>query len=104
MSTERLHQLFVLNVCLQMFDGIATYQGMQFHWGEGNPLLLSWMPLLGIGPTLLLFKAKACAFLILLRRLGARPVVQDSLVILAAVYGMFSFVPWLTRIVSLLYA
>ena len=103
MSSVRLHQLFLLNLCLQMFDGIATYQGLRHHWSEGNPLLNSWMPYLGTGATLLLFKAKACGFLVILRRLAERPFVYESFVALATVYGFFSFIPWMTRIVSLLY-
>jgi hypothetical protein len=99
---ERLHQLFLLNICLQVFDGVATYQGLLWHWDEGNPLLVATMPYLGVGPTLALFKAKACAFLLLLRRLGNRPLVHESLIVLAILYTMLSFVPWLTRIVSLL--
>lgn len=100
---ERVHQLFLLNLCLQMFDGVATYQGLRFHWSEGNPLLISWMALIGIGPTLLLFKANACGFLVLLRRFGAQPLAHGAFLVLACVYTVFSFVPWVTRIVSLLY-
>jgi hypothetical protein len=102
MPEERLHQLFLLNICLQVFDGVATYQGLLWQWNEGNPLLLAAMPYLGVGPTLALFKAKACAFLLLLRRLGSRPLVYESLVVLATLYTFLSFIPWLTRIVSLL--
>ncbi len=103
MASERVHQLFLLNLCLQMFDGVATYQGV-LHWGEGNPLLLSWMALIGIGPALLIFKAKACGLLVVLRRFGGRRVVHHAFVALAAVYTTFSFIPWITRLVSLLYA
>jgi hypothetical protein len=102
MSPERLHQLFVLNLALQVFDGVATYQGILLHWGEGNPLLVASMPYFGVTTTLLLFKAKACGFLVLLRQLQARQFVYESLVVLASVYAFFSFIPWLTRIVSLL--
>ena len=102
MERSRLHQLFLLNVCLQMFDGMATYQGLLYHWNEGNPLLLATMPYLGVGTTLLLFKAKACGFLIVLRRLGERPLVYESLVVLATVYTFLSFIPWMTRLLSLL--
>jgi hypothetical protein len=101
-SRERVHELFLLNLCLQLFDGVATYQGLRFHWSEGNPLLLSWMALIGIGPTLLLFKAKACAFLVVLRRFAGQPFVHGAFVVLACIYTVFSFVPWMTRIVSLL--
>jgi len=99
--SQRLYQLFLLNICLQMFDGIATYQGVRLHWSEGNPLLLNLMPYLGLGTTLLLFKAKACGFLLVLRRLDTRPLVCESMVVLAAVYTFFSFIPWMTRLLSL---
>ena len=56
---------------------------------------------LQLGTTLLLFKAKACGFLLLLRRLDARPLVCESMVVLAAVYTFFSFIPWMTRLLSL---
>jgi len=52
MDTKRLHQLFLLNLCLQLFDGVATYEGLRHHWAEGNPILVSWMPYLGAGGTL----------------------------------------------------
>ena len=102
METKRLHQLCLLNLCLQVFDGIATYQGLQHHWAEGNPILASWIPYLGAGGTLLLFKAKACGFLVILRRLANEPFVYESFVVVATVYTFFSFIPWLSRIVSLL--
>jgi hypothetical protein len=104
MSSDRLHQLFLLNIALQLFDGVATYQGLRFHWAEGNPILLASMPYLGVGTTLLLFKAKACGFLVLLRRLGEREFVRESLVVLATVYAFLSFVPWMSRLLSLLSA
>ena len=99
-TLTRLHQLFLLNLALQLFDGVATYQGFHF-WGEGNPVLLSVIPYLGVGATLMVFKAKACGFLVLLRRLGHRPFVYESLVVLATVYTCFSFLPWMTRFLSL---
>jgi hypothetical protein len=104
MAPDRLHQLFLLNVSLQLFDGVATYQGLRFNWAEGNPLLLASMPYLGVGTTLLLFKAKACGFLVVLRRLAGRPFVAESLVALATVYVALSFIPWMSRLMSLLLA
>jgi hypothetical protein len=101
MSPERLHQLFVLNVALQIFDGVATYQGLHLAWGEGNPLLVASLPYFGVTSTLLLFKAKACGFLFLLRQAPGSGFVYDSLVVLASVYTFFSFIPWMTRLVSL---
>jgi hypothetical protein len=104
MTAERIHQLFLLNLALQLFDGVATYQGLRFHWTEGNPLLLNSFPYLGVGATLLLFKAKACGFLLILRRLAGAPFVYESFVILATAYTFFSFLPWMFRILSLLSA
>lgn len=101
--SDRLHQLFLLNICLQMFDGVATYHGVRLYWQEGNPILLAAIPVLGLGQTLLLFKSKACLFLILLRRVGSHTMVQASLAMLAAVYVTFSFIPWMTRLLSLLW-
>jgi hypothetical protein len=100
----RLHQLFLLNIALQLFDGVATYQGLRLHWCEGNPLLAATMPALGIGSTLLLFKAKACGFLVLLRRAGERslPYVQESFIAIATAYTFLSFLPWMSRLLSLL--
>ena len=102
MYPARLHQLFLLNLALQVFDGVATYQGLRLNWGEGNPLLVASMPYFGVTSTLLLFKAKACGFLVLLRQLKGGEFVQESLVVLACAYTFFSFIPWLTRLVSLL--
>lgn len=102
-SENRLHQLFLLNLVLQLFDGIATWQG-HFLWGEGNPVLLTLMEWLGVGFTLVLFKAKACAFLVVLRRCWRYREAYDALLVLAICYGTFSFLPWLVRFVSLMRA
>src|SRR5438067_11172995 len=50
-----------------------------------------------------LFKAKACGFLVILRRLGDQPFVHEALVVLATVYTFFSFIPWMSRLLSLLF-
>jgi hypothetical protein len=100
-DNDRIHQLFLLNLSLQLFDGVATYQGFRL-WGEGNPILLAMIPTLGVLTTLLLFKAKACGFLVVLRRLGHRPLVYESMIVLATVYAFFSFIPWMFRLLLLL--
>ena len=43
-----VHQLFLLNVALQIFDGVATYFGLTTRWNEGNPLLGAAMAQLGV--------------------------------------------------------
>jgi hypothetical protein len=100
-SEKRLHQLFVLNVALQLFDGMATWQGLTL-WGEGNPMMEVVMGSLGVGLALLLFKAKACALLVILRRCWRYREAYDALLVLAGCYTVFSFVPWMVRFVSLL--
>ena len=98
---QTLHELFLLNVALQLFDGVATYHGMPL-WGEGNPLVRGVIPYLGAGLTLLLSKQLACGLLVILRRLEGRPFVVGSMAGLATVYGVFSFLPWMQRFLSLL--
>jgi hypothetical protein len=102
-SEARLHQLFLLNLALQLFDGVATWQGFAF-FGEGNPLLVRLLPYLGIGVTVLLFKVKACGFLVVLRRCWQRREAHAALALLATFYGVFSFTPWMVRLVSLMRA
>jgi hypothetical protein len=98
-STALIHQLFLLNISLQLFDGVATYQGVHL-WGEGNPWIHETMGLLGVGPALLLWKAKACGCLVLARRMQAHAAV-GVLGVSAVVYGVLSFVPWMHRFLSL---
>ncbi len=103
-TERRVHELFLLNIALQLFDGVATYQGLQHRFMEGNPLLVALLPIYGTAGTLLVAKAKACGLLVFLRRLGGQRMVPDALVMTAATYGCLSFVPWLTRLASLLSA
>jgi hypothetical protein len=98
-----VHQLFLLNLLLQVFDGLATYHGVG-SWGEGNPIIHETMLSLGIGPALLLFKAKACGYLVLIRRLRAPRVAIGGLAFVAVVYATLSFFPWMMRLGTLLVA
>ena len=67
MPGRQLHELFLLNLALQLFDGIATHHGLR-SWQEGNPVIRAAMQALGNEQALLLFKAQACGWLVLLRR------------------------------------
>jgi hypothetical protein len=97
---SRLHELFVLNVALQLFDGVATWQG-HWIWGEGNPVVHVVMSSMGVGAALVFFKAKACAFLVILRRCWRYREAYDALLVLAVFYTTFSLIPWLTRFLSI---
>jgi hypothetical protein len=104
MSTSSpLAQLLQLNVALQLFDGVATYHGLA-TWGEANPLLRGAMATMGATPALLLFKAKACGYLILLRRSRSARCAQVGLTVTAIAYGLFSFAPWMARFGSLVFS
>ncbi len=101
-SSRAVHHLFLLNIALQVFDGIATYVAVGTPAGEGNPLLAAAMTHLGIGTALVLFKLKACGCLLLLRRMSGHALVGLSFAGLAATYTAFSFVPWMSRILEML--
>ncbi len=96
-----IYDLFLLNIALQLFDGVATYQGLRCGFQEANPLLRSTFALLGIETTLILFKAQACGVLFLLHRYRHRHSVQLALAIVAAVHLLFSFLPWTAKLLSL---
>jgi hypothetical protein len=101
-KAQVVHQLFLLNITLQLFDGAATYFGVRHPWYEANPLIATFMTQMGIGAALLLFKGGACAALLLLRSLGTRPLAMHALATVAAVYGALSFVPWTAKNLTLL--
>jgi hypothetical protein len=96
-----LYRLLLLNLALQLFDGVATYQGLRIGVREANPILLAAFGLLGVGPTLLLFKAKACGLLVLLHSTAPKRVGVTVLRALAAVYCVFSLGPWLGKFASM---
>ncbi len=98
----RTYDLFLLNIALQLFDGMATYQGLQLGWKEANPLLEFAFAQLGLGPSLLLFKANACVLLFALNRIGGYPWVSPSLALVAAAYIALSLFPWLIVFLKLL--
>jgi hypothetical protein len=98
----RVYDLFVLNIALQLFDAVATYQGLQFGCGEANPLLRDAFELFGVLPALLQFKAVACGLLFLMNRHATHAVVATGLAATAGAYSVFSLCPWLGRFAALL--
>jgi hypothetical protein len=99
---RRIYDLFVLNITLQLFDAVATYQGVMMGAKEANPILVNAFHFFGIGPALLLFKAKACGLLFLLSRNQQHRLVVPALSFLAGVYVSLSLVPWLTKFSAML--
>jgi hypothetical protein len=96
-----LYRLLILNLALQLFDGVATYQGLRMGFREANPILIAAFDFLGVLPALLLFKAKACGLLVLLHRATPARVGITVLRALAAIYCVLSLGPWLGKFVSL---
>ena len=86
--------LLLLNLGLQVFDGIATYAGLRLGFGEGNPLLAGAMTNLGPALALGLTKLSACACLLGVWHARRARLALPALVIAAAVYATCSLAPW----------
>jgi hypothetical protein len=96
-----LGKLLLLNLLLQLFDGVATYQGLAVGFREANPLLVRAFLWLGPGSTLFTVKAAACGLLLLLHQTAPPRLGVPVMRFLAAVYCLFSLGPWLGKFVSL---
>ncbi len=94
---RRVYDLFVLNIALQLFDAVATYQGLQIGCREANPLLNNAFASFGVLPALLLFKAVACGLLFLMNRHPSHELVPGALTTTAGVYSALSLCPWLGK-------
>lgn len=94
-TTERwLLALFLLNIALQAFDGVATYSGLRSGFGEGNPLLAHAMEAFGLVATLLVAKLSACVLLAVLWVNRRSPLALPGFALTAAVYASCSLGPW----------
>ena len=84
-------------IVLQVSDGLLTYAAVSVFGtaAEGNPLIQTWMHLIGAGPTLLGAKLLASGCGIALYSLG----VKKTLAALTALYAVAAVGPWL-RILS----
>lgn len=93
---ETVPRLVLLNLVLQAFDGLATYQGLSLGIQEGNPMMRSAMMHWGVAETLLGTKGAACLTLPLFLLVRPRHLSVWALALIAGVYLTLSFVPWLT--------
>ena len=96
-SSLQLAILVVLNLALQLFDGVATYIGWQQH-GEMNPILSAGFDHFGAGPTLFVAKATAILFVFVLASTPRRSLATGGLALTLTAYTVFSFVPWAQRL------
>ncbi len=101
-ARRRLVELFVLNVLLQLFDAVATYQGLRIGLEEANPILVAAFQRIGTAPALIAVKSLACALLCLLVSYRHHPIVVPSLKFLAASYVVMSLFPWMAKFLGLL--
>jgi Domain of unknown function (DUF5658) len=90
-----VYQLFLLNIVLQLFDGVATYGGLHLGAREANPLLRQTFAVWGIGIGVALSKGLATVLLVLIYRLAAVQVATCALAVSAACYSVCSLFPWL---------
>jgi hypothetical protein len=102
MPGAQLHELLLLNLVLQLFDGVATVHGLRC-WDEGNPLIRAAMETLGPMQALMLAKAQACGSLLIIRRAAAPALAGWVLAAGAGMYLGLSFVPWMIRLLSLVH-
>ena len=86
--------LVLVNVALQLFDGVATYVGLRAGFGEGNPLVASMVGAVGPGSALVLAKVEACACVVAVWRLGRSRLAAPALTLTAVAYVVFSLAPW----------
>ena len=87
-------------MALQLFDGVATYQGLTMGFQEANPVLIRAFEHIGVLQTLALYKAYACGLLVVLHRVTPPRLGILILRSLAAVYCVFSLGPWLGKFAS----
>ena len=80
-------------VVLQCADGIITFHAVTAFGvtAEGNPLLATWIVMIGAGPALLGAKLVACGCAALLHRCGHYRILGG----LALLYVVLAIGPWL---------
>ena len=79
-------------VVLQVADGLMTYAavGIFGPQAEGNPLIVTWMAMLGYGPALFGAKMLACGCGVVLYTCGVNRVLAG----LTALYLFGAVMPW----------
>jgi uncharacterized membrane protein len=83
---------FILNVLLQVFDGVLTYGVLHLGVSEANPLVNSAIAQWGTAWGLIYWKTLACVLLLLIFALRHKrqALTIRALTLTATVYGCFS--------------
>ena len=103
-SEDFLYYLLLLNLGLQIWDGLATYLGVQLGVPEGNPLLRGWMGGWGVGWAVVGAKIASCGLLVFLHSLGDLFMSRVAMTFTAGLYFSLSFVPWVLVLLRRLWA
>lgn len=94
------HRLFLVNIGLQVCDGLLTSFALSLGFQEGNPLIQATIDCWGPGWGITVWKAEACGMLVLLRGLARYPAAVVALAVTAGSYLVLSVLPWLGVLVS----
>ncbi len=89
-----LQFLFLINIALQVVDGLATYYGLAEGVDEGNPVVRICIEYIGVGWALVSVKGVACALVLSLRTVANSALVVWGLIVTAVSYVLLSLVPW----------
>ena len=92
-----LATLVVLNLAAQLFDGIATYIGVE-RFGELNPLLRLGFAQWGVETTLVVAKLTCIVLILAMAGVPRRRLATAGLSVTLSAYVLFSFVPWTWRL------
>ena len=95
-----LGQLLIVNLLLQLFDGLASYQIISAGVPEENPVVASYIAIWGLFGGLLYSKFIGCALVVLIFMLRHKVevIVAQGLTVLAYLYsflGVFLMVKML---------
>jgi hypothetical protein len=91
--------LILLNIGLQVFDGLASYKGVQLGIPEGNPWVVFLTEQWGLEWALFVLKGGVCAILLAMSGLRHHPWISVGLAITAALYFVVSFLSWILFLV-----
>jgi len=85
-----LRDLLILNLTLQVFDGLFSYQAFSLGAAEANPFVSAAIANWGVTYGLLYKKALACAllFLIFAFRHSLPSLTRRGLIVTASAYGL----------------
>jgi uncharacterized protein DUF5658 len=96
-----IRALVLVNLVLQLYDGLATYVGLHAGFAEGNPILVWALGQLGPASALFLFKLQACLCLLAIWLARRSWITAPALALCAAIYIVCSLAPWTAALADL---